>query len=572
MRRALLLLFALAAISLGGVRPSQAQFTECTQDYIDRFRIAGDATEPGWSPGQVNCHEFFRYSFETPAGTRWIRLIGDENAPRSLPPGGVAAIEDAAHRATRLLSELGPYLIDDVTMLLAQPRSSPGEPQVHGGYDDAWTTRGDGPEFRACEIALLITLNHADIDIRQTVGHEIFHCVQFASLAEDSARNAADWWVEGSAEVFGIAAAGSAGGHSNRAAQFEVSVADDTPLYRMSYQSAVLFAWLIEQDGMSGLMPFLRQMAREDGEQAQLTAMRAVKPTQFWNDFVQAYDDRELNWPTGERIAFGQRIEGEVWAVSDGATHHQQQLWPFMVELGWIGYECGVWENTISRDLEVRREDQRNWAPLPARLDTEQRGDIRYRLATMITDDTAIDYTLDAEKTQSCNECQVSRAIDRCLVGSWQMTSSPLDFFSEQLRGSRNIVIDNMGRFSLELRSDGTLTQSDAPINMTVVTPGREGPSIAAARGNYAPARGRWSAEEGRLAVCFDEGGQAVGAMAGQSPGMPRPMVFGLNTMGVGGVNGATQYTCSDTTLTTTQPTSRGDMVTTFARQAPPRR
>ena len=573
MRRALLLLFALAGLSLATVPASQAQFTECTQDYIDRFRVRGDGVDPAWSPGQTDCHEFFRFSFSTPAGPRWIRLIGDVNAARFLPTGGIDTIEDGARRATRQLSELGPYLIDDVTMLLAQPRSSPREPQPHGGYDDARAVRDDGPEFRACHITLLITVNHNASLVHQTVGHEVFHCVQYASLPEESVSpSAADWWAEGSAELFGVAAAGTAEGGWNRGAQFEAAVADDTPIYRMSYEASVLFAWLVAQDGMGGLMPFLRGMAREDGEQAQLRAMQAVRPTEFWSDFAQAYDDRELDWPTGQRIGFGQRIEGEVWNVSDDATHHAQQLWPFMVELGWIDYSCGVWENTVNRDFELRREDQRDWSPLPRRVDARDQAVSRYRLATLLTDDTAIDYTLDAEKTETCTECRVSRAIDRCLVGTWQMTSSPLDFFAGQLRGSPNIVIDNMGRFTLQLNPDGTLTQSSAPIDMTVITPGRDGPSIAAARGNYAPARGRWSAEANSLSVCFDSGGQASGTMSGQSPRMPRPLVMGLGGVSIGGEAGSTAYTCTDTTLTTTMPTSRGDMVTTFARQSPRRR
>jgi hypothetical protein len=41
---------------------------------------------------------------------------------------------------------------------------------------------------------------------------------------------------------------------------------------------------------------------------------------------------------------------------------------------------------------------------------------------------------------------------------------------------------------------------------------------------------------------------------------------------GMAGASGATSYTCSDTTFTTSSPTRYGDMTYTFTRQSPPPR
>ena len=87
MRRTLLLLATLLAASLLGAQPSHADFAVCTDAYVNTFRqVPRDSSGSRffWSPGQVDCHEFWRLPFSTPAGTRWIRLIGDADARRGL--------------------------------------------------------------------------------------------------------------------------------------------------------------------------------------------------------------------------------------------------------------------------------------------------------------------------------------------------------------------------------------------------------------------------------------------------------------------------------------------------------
>jgi hypothetical protein len=572
MRRALTLLVVLLAMSLIDVRASRAQFVECTPDYIASFAVP----EYGWNPGQIDCHEFWRFEFRTPTGPRWIRLIGSHDSARLLPAGGMEAIRSAADRSTDVMRGLGPYLVDDITMLLSRPRSRPDEAQPHGGYASAWTGRADGPEFAACNITLLLGLNDGEVDIVQTVAHEIFHCIQEASLTAAQNQSAAalgEWWSEGSAEEFGAVVARSAGGRLNRVAPFEAEVARRTPLYEMSYEAAVFFFWRNQEYGLPALLPFLRQMAESGDAGSQMAAMARALPYEAWMEFAQAYDDRRIFAPGGGPLTFAsQRVDGERWAVASDFSTHTRDLRPFVLELGWTAYQCGGWENSVNSAIEVRREDDPNWAPWPRRLDTEERGNIRYRLAAMVSTSEDLEFNLEAEKRESCTGCLVTRAIDRCVVGTWEQTGGgPMDYIRNI--GIPQVTRDAMGKLVLSMSDDGTFVSRGVPIDYQIQIQGNDGDVITSdAFGDIQGTNGRWSAEGGEIAACFDGGGESSATTVTTVRG--HTMVIPHSGGGVAGINGAASYTCSDTTLTTSTPMSGGGAMTyTFRRLTrPPRR
>lgn len=571
MRRALFLLAVLLATSLMGVQTSRAQFVECTPEYIASFRVPAY----DWEPGQIDCEEFWRFQFRTPAGPRWVRLIGSRDSARLLPGGGIETLRAAAERSTEVMRGLGTYLVDDITLLISRPRSRPDEPQPEGGYAGAWTELADGPEFNACHVTLLITTDFTDVDVAQTVGHEIFHCIQKASLS--AAQNQTDvelgqWWIEGSAEEFGVLVARSAGGRWSRTAPFEDAVAARVPLYEMSYEAAIFFFWRHQEHGLEALMPFLRQMAERGDAGAQMAAMAAALPYDEWMDFAQAYDDRRIRAPGGGPLAFAsQRVDGERWAVNSDLSVHERELRPFVVELGWAAYECGVWQNTLSANVDVRREDQTTWAPWPGRFDTEEQGNLRFRVAAMVSTSEALEFRLEAEKRESCTQCQVSRAIDRCIVGTWEQTGGgPMEY----LRSMRipQVTRDAMGRLVLSMSSDGTFASYPVPIDYQIQVPGNDGEIITSdAFGDIRGTNGRWSAEDGQVRACFDGGGEASATTVTVIRG--RPVVIPHTSGGVAGISGSSSYTCSDTTLTTSTPMGNGaDMTYTFRRLTPPPR
>jgi hypothetical protein len=570
MRRALVLLFVLLATSLTGVRPSQAQFAECTNEYINSFCVPAY----GWSPGQVDCHEFWRLSFHTPAGERWIRLIGDRDAAIGLPAGAAETIRESARRSTESMRELGAYLIDDVTLLLGRPRSSPTEPQPEYGYSGAWTGRAETPgEFDACHVTLFVLADFSTVDIHHTVAHELFHCIEQASLSTAqyaTAGGAGAWWVEGAAEEFASVVAGTAGGRWERVSGFESAVRERRALNEMSYNAEIFFLWHYQRGGLEALLPFLRQMAGENTSSAQQTAMEDALSQRQWLDFAQAYDDRRINDVGGGSLGFGQRIEGEVWEVQADFAAHQRDLEMFVLETGWAEYACGAWENEISDpSIEVRREDSTTWGRWPARLDTENRGDVRLRIISLVSRPEDVEFRLEAEKRESCTGCLVSRVIDRCIVGRWRQTGGgPLEYLR---RNHVPITTANQTTLVLTMRDDGTFSTNSIETGAEMETTDSHGHVMrGTANADTRAVTGRWSAEDGALMGCIDSGGERNGVTVLEAEGRRRTMPVSGGSMG--GLGGQSSYTCSDTTFTTSAPTAHGPMEYEFTRETPPPR
>ena len=201
MRGAWVVLVAFVALAFS-VEPSQAQFAECNSDYARTFEVnAGDTR---WSPGTIECVEYFRISVSTPRGPRWIRGIGDINVGALLTPGAIRAVEAGARRSAERMSSLGDYRLDNTSILMAFDVSTPAElSDEHTqawkeGGAAAWTMPGQGPEGAECHVTLfLLGAWSAAVEIPYMTAHELFHCVQEASLSEAQHTALGEWWIEG---------------------------------------------------------------------------------------------------------------------------------------------------------------------------------------------------------------------------------------------------------------------------------------------------------------------------------------------------------------------------------------
>jgi hypothetical protein len=346
-------------------------------------------------------------------------------------------------------------------------------------------------------------------------------------------------------------------------------VTNRQPLYEMSYEAVIFFFWHYQEYGLDELMPFLRQMASTDGAEAQMRAMRAALDDDGWVSFAQAYDDRRIRHPTGLPLSFGPRVEGETWSITSDYSSHERELRPFVIELGWADYSCGKWENeTNAQGVEVRRENGREWGPWPQELDTEERA-LRLRVAAMVTNADNDQLRLEAEKRQSCAGCMVSRAIDRCVVGRWRQTGGgPLEYLRS--RGVP-ITIANQTELVLTMNDDGTFSTNDIDTDVEMEQTMPRGRTMrSTGQGRTGAVSGRWSAEDGELMGCIDSGGAQEGMTTTQVESHVVSSPWG--GLDVRGSGGATTYTCSDTTFTTSAPTEHGPMEYRFTRMSPPPR
>lgn len=568
MRNALILLAVVLGTSLFATGDSRAQFARCNQDYVNTFAVSPYGDEPGWRPGDIECVEYFRFSFSTPRGERWIRGIGDINVDALLTPGAIAAVERGARRSAERMQTLGDWAIDDTTIFMAFSVSDPAElSDVHDrewkeGGAAAWSLPGQGVDDAECHVtAFLLNDWSAEIDIPYMIAHELFHCVQFGSLSEAQMHARGHWWIEGSAELFAGLAIPEGTDVWDRAPRFDRAVQNERPLYAMQYEAAVFFYWLYQERGIGGLMPFLRGMASSADDAAQRSAIRSQISSEQLLDFAHAYDDRLISYPGGGALRSGPRIDGTTWTIN-ASGEQRRILKPFVIMPGWADYACGRWEATPSdANVEVREEHASDWGGWPAEVDARERAPVRYRVMAMHTGDANVNFTLDVRRTASCASCLTQTVIDRCLIGTWRLTAGgPMEWLR------RNGLPISGGRDDLEMtmNEDGTFTSRGLSVDHTVTYPDMVGETHGRTVGTI----GRWSVEEGALSACFDGGGEASGVTTLRTP--EGSIEMPLSTGSLGGEAGSTSYTCNDTTFFTSAPMPRGEPMThTFTRQTP---
>lgn len=566
MRRAIFLMLVMATATLLNVAPSRAQFAECNPDYVRTFDVPAYGDDPAWSAGTIECVEYFRFSFSTPSGERWIRGVGDVNVDRLIAPGGIAAIRDGARRAAQRMDGLGDYRLDNTTILITFSTSEPISTERKEGQSAAWTMPGQGPETSECHVTMFLLDDYNTTgQMQYIVAHELFHCVQQASLSagqNGSAQGYGLWWIEGSAELFAAAAIGEQD-RWNNASTFDEAVQNERPLYAMTYEASAFFYWQHQQDGLSALMPFLRRMAGDPSEAAQRGAMRAAVTDAAFLDFAQAYDERTIRYPSGRSLAFGSRIDGETWTISNTGSQ-QRTLKPFVIMPGWADYACANWENRVS-EANLRVRDERSgagWGNWPAETNARDTGGARYRSIAFHTGDENVELRVRHNRTAACGSCLAVAAIDRCVVGRWRLTAGgPGEWLQRQ---GVPFTRMNISDFTLIMNEDGTFSTGGFTSDFRAEYGDMAGEGQAAT----APTNGRWGAQGGRLYGCTDAGGQSSGTVSVESSGGRGSAPYSSPSMF--GTNGSTTYTCDDTTFFTQQPMERGGPMTfTFSRETP---
>lgn len=566
MRRALLLFAVFLLACAFPTPPARAQFAACDHDYVATFDVPAIAGDPSWSAGTIECVEFFRFQFETPHGTRWVRGVGDVNVDTMIVPGGVDAIREGARRAVARLPDLGDYKINNVTILIAFSTAEHLE-EPPEARTVAWTLPGVADGVPECHVTFFM-LNDWSVDseVPHGVAHEMFHCVQDATLTE--AQNLTKsggglWWSEGSAELFAAAAIGSPT-RFNRAAQFNGAVADGVPLTRLSYAAAVFFYWRYQNEGLGFLIPFLMRMSTDGSADAQDAALRSTMSEEQMLDFAEAYDDSRISYPGGSALNFGAQVDGETWRI-DSTSTHRATLEPFVIRVGWAEYACGRWGNALN-DANVAARSGPAWADWPSETDGRG-GGARYRTVAIHTGDEAGELRLRAERREACTACMAASVIDRCLVGRWRQSGGgPVEYL--RARGIP-FTHTNVDPLVLTMNDDGTFQTGGANLDVGTRTVDSHGHVMESeSQGRVQASFGRWSADGGRISGCFDGGGSGSGTTRSSAAGYTITTPF--SSPDVGGTSGGTSYTCSATTFTTSQPTRYGPMTYTFTRETPP--
>jgi hypothetical protein len=560
-------LWALLAGFLGLATPAMAQVPDCmTEGYIASFEVAG--------VDDLTCAEVFRFTFPTPGGERIVRGIADLNADWAFQPSTVAAAEAAAREATAGLAGLGTYRVGDVTILLLADQFAPEatrDPDARQVLAQAW----DPLKRAASECRMTLFLWGAGgvtEDFPTTLAHELFHCVQYATLSPDQMATlgaGGDWWIEGSAEAFAAYAIVESRGTADWGAEFNASVAARMPIHEMSYEAVIFFYWLIQSREIGGLMPFLAGMSGEGGGAGQRAAMRDALTDADWLDFAEAYVDDRIWHPHRQSLRLEGRFPNEAVQI-EASGRHRMTFEPFAVISGMATYGCGRWENRLSEaNLSSWLVSDADWAAgWRGEMDTRDGAETELRFAAMETGDARREVTLRVRRLAGCAPCQGSTEIDQCLVGNWEGDTRPL---LEMLRRAGAPLSRNaMGRVYLQVNEDGTFVTSDVPIDFQTTTVDDDGPTTVDVTGTAGRSTGRWSIlGPGRLAGCSDMTDATVADGAVEGPGFSGSVaLFGPPG---GGDEGSVAYSCGAGAMSTRVVMGRfGEVEFPFTRLSPP--
>jgi hypothetical protein len=156
------------------------------------------------------------------------------------------------------------------------------------------------PGSTSCRVGVFPSgLEDEDV-LRQTLGHELFHCYQYTNLRleEFASRQAgSEWWVEGSAEFFGSVV------YADLDVEFEYLPRFSTrsttrSLLAMDYDAYPFFLYLAREGGLGpeGVIRLLESMPEAAGgleaEQSVLAGQDGIE--EAFHEFGRAYLDREL--------------------------------------------------------------------------------------------------------------------------------------------------------------------------------------------------------------------------------------------------------------------------------------
>lgn len=560
-------LWAAVAGTLCVASPAMAQVPDCmTEGYIASFEVAGVK--------DLTCAEVFRFSFPTPDGERIVRGIADLNADWAFQPDTVAAAEAAAREATVGLAGLGTYRVGDVTILLLADQFAPEATRDRHARQvlaQAWD-----PLKRAaseCRMTLFQWgAGGVTEDFPTTMAHELFHCVQYATLSPDQMATlgaGSDWWIEGSAEAYAAYAIADSRGTAAWGEEFNASVSARTPLNEMSYEAVIFFYWLLQHRDIGGLMPFLAGMSGEGGAASQRAAMRDALSDEQWLHFAEAYVDDTIRHPHDQPLGLQGRFPVEYMHI-EASGGQRARFEPFAVISGMAEYGCGRWENRLSAaNLSSRLESEVDWAAgWRGEMDTRDGAESELRFAAMETGDTPREVTLRVRRLAGCEPCQGSTEIDQCLVGTWEGDTRPL---LEMLRRAGAPLSRNaMGPIFLQVNEDGTFVTSDVPIDFQTTETDPDGTTTVDVAGTAGRSSGRWSIlAPGRLAGCSDMTDATVAEGAVEGPGFSGSVaLFGPPG---GSEEGSVAYACDAGAMSTRVQMGRfGEVEFPFTRLSPP--
>lgn len=386
-----------------------------------------------------------------------------------------------------------------------------------------------------CPITFFTSASAGSMDVfRQTVAHEVFHCVQdwsFTSAPYDTHK----WWLEGSAEYFSNVVYPTVNDEHSRTWRFDANSLEKD-ITQMAYENTVFFQFHANVRGDAATIDLLRTVSAAGATVESIASMPGME--QLWRDFVVAGIADAIHDTGGGTVGGFERFESiipvdSVRSVPLATKPMQAPRYPVRYVKGKL-YEQSTddsshlavaWANEM-RDLSA-------WTEMPV--------EVRPTCETNRTY-IAVPFTVDEPRTPTANVGQAEQAVcDPCLLGTWALQLGTFSDYimnviatsGEDVAGF-DMVID--GTYIFEIEANGALSAvKDMTVRVSIPNVGA-GPATSLT----GTESGRYDADGGRISVTGWQGSTTA-------------TVGGVSSSVFSDAQGeATGYTCEDGVLTLT--------------------
>jgi hypothetical protein len=356
-----------------------------------------------------------------------VRVLRFDRAFDGTHAGWLAALNDALDRTGFAATALSAGLrIQPVTIVLTSLEEHFGAADSaappHTGPDVAHGVTNAGRFPTECPVTMYKLDDGAtDAEFTRTLAHELFHCIQFSTWTAKFLEPGGSWWVEGSAEYFGVLVAPepSEGHHQGFGeASQTAGLAEEEAAEPLGYENVAFFSWLHQQGGGPAVGAFLSDLPLGGAPGNAQALIDLPQWTRFTEDLLT---DR-VRLPGGDAVPKGRSLLVlEVDEAEKDTDLETDAFRTFRADFAVIS--PGRYEVSVDgpETLKARvRTGEGEWQDLPAPLESCRNSAPATLYA--VTTQGPVSFIVKTRKTGECSACETAGISDSCLAGTWTMT------------------------------------------------------------------------------------------------------------------------------------------------------
>lgn len=391
-------------------------------------------------------------------------------------------------------------------------------------------------------------------EFRQTIAHEIFHCVQLWVKGEFGGDSAV-WYIEGMAEYMGNVVYPAVNAEYNFASDWDYNSIDHW-IFDMAYDNFVFFQFLGNQFGNAWLIDLLRGLPLHGGKGQQAAHLAGVADMEaIFHLFGQAALSGHIVDSGGGFIPTQALADSDRQFEIESGMSESEEAKPFHVSR----YKLTFPEDNTLYTLRLNVEDgsglnsaqlqgNKDWRALPLEL-TICEEDTAYLHLLTTTEGTSssssYELELGVESTEESN-------CDKCLIGLWHQPNSELiPKVHAVMAASLGSVSDITGEFFMEIDAAYFTTFTPQNYGFTVTIDEED---IRTEMSGYSTAALNTDMDAGILTAIPGVAEFVITLITPEGDAVHQPLSQSPNTMGALGSGTPLPYVCTDTTLTLTLP------------------